>query len=136
MAEIYAENFEVEQTSQLEAGTVVVFNDQARLAESFKAYDRRVAGIVAADDGHQQGLVPQRRGAANRLPVALVGRAYCKVDAAWGDVEVGDLLTTSPTPGHAMRADDATRSIGTVIGKALARLDDGPGLIPVLVARQ
>ena len=44
----------------------------------------------------------------NRLPVALVGKVFCKVDAGFGAIDVGDLLTTSPNSGHAMKA--ATRA--------------------------
>jgi hypothetical protein len=51
-------------------------------------------------------------------------------------IEVGDLLTTSPTPGHAMKATDPVRAFGAVIGKALRALGDGQGLIPILVALQ
>jgi hypothetical protein len=49
---------------------------------------------------------------------------------------VGDLLTTSPTPGHAMAARDHGRAFGAVFGKALAPLQSGIGLLPVLVALQ
>ena len=65
-----------------------------------------------------------------------MGRVYCKVDANHGAIEVGDLLTTSSTPGHAMKASDPLRSFGAVIGKALSDLKSGTGLIPVLVALQ
>ena len=34
-----------------------------------------------------------------RFDVALAGRVYCKVDATYGAVAPGDLLTTSPTAG-------------------------------------
>jgi hypothetical protein len=54
----------------------------------------------------------------NRSPVALLGKVYCKVDADPAPVEVGDLLTTSETPGHAMKACDSTKAFGSVIGKA------------------
>ena len=46
----------------------------------------------------------------------LVGKVFCKVDGA---IDVGDLLTTSQTPGHAMKATDPQRAFGAVIGKAL-----------------
>jgi hypothetical protein len=49
---------------------------------------------------------------------------------------VGDLLTTSPTLGHALRASDPTTAFGTVIGKALRPQATGEGMIPVLVALQ
>lgn len=64
-------------------------------------------------------------------PIALAGRVPTKVDAGYGSIRVGDLLTTSPTPGHAMRADDPEP--GTVIGKALEGLETGTGSILVLV---
>jgi hypothetical protein len=64
--------------------------------------------------------------------VALSGTTLCKVDAGYGAVRPGDLLTASPTSGHAMRADDAPP--GTVIGKALEALEAGTGTIRILVA--
>ena len=78
----------------------------------------------------------ERQGERRRVPIALVGKAYCKADATYGPIDVGDLLTTSPTPGHAMRAEDPVKAFGAVIGKALRPLRDGTGLIPVLVALQ
>ena len=65
-----------------------------------------------------------------------MGKVYCKVDAQYASVEVGDLLTTSPTPGHAMKAADPLRAFGSVIGKALRPLDAGQGLIPILISLQ
>jgi hypothetical protein len=58
------------------------------------------------------------------------------VDANREPIEVGDLLTTSPTPGHAMKATDPVRAFGAVIGKALHPLKTGHALIPILVALQ
>ena len=71
-----------------------------------------------------------------RQPVALLGKVYCKVDAQYGAIEVGDLLTTSPTPGYAMKADDPLKAFGAVIGKALRPLAAGQDLIPILIALQ
>jgi hypothetical protein len=68
--------------------------------------------------------------------VALIGKAYCKVDASLAAIDVGDLLTTSSTPGHAMRAADPVAAFGTVIGKALKPCRGGRGLIPILIALQ
>jgi hypothetical protein len=68
--------------------------------------------------------------------VALVGKVYCKVDAQYGPVSVGDLLTSSPTPGYAMKAEDQTKAFGAVLGKALDGLTSGSGLLPVLVCLQ
>jgi hypothetical protein len=71
-----------------------------------------------------------------RMPLALVGKVFCKVDASYGRVEIGDLLTTSNTPGHAMKASDLHLTFGAVIGKVLRPLQDGRGLIPILVTLQ
>jgi hypothetical protein len=57
-----------------------------------------------------------------------------KVDASYGAIQPGDLLTASPIPGYAMRADDPKP--GTIIGKALESLDAGQGTIYVLVTLQ
>jgi len=70
------------------------------------------------------------------MPIALMGKVYCKVDAQFAAIAVGDLLTTSPTAGHAMKADDPAKAFGAVIGKALRPLDAGLGLIPILIALQ
>jgi hypothetical protein len=66
----------------------------------------------------------------------LLGKVYCKVDAQYSPVEVGDLLTTSPTPGYAMKAGDPVKALGAMIGKALRPLSEGQGLIPILIALQ
>ena len=65
-----------------------------------------------------------------------MGKVYCKVDANYSSVEVGDLLTSSATPGHAMKALDPLKAFEAVIGKAMGSLKRGKGLIPILVALQ
>jgi hypothetical protein len=69
-------------------------------------------------------------------PLALVGKVYCKVDAQYAPIAVGDLLTTSGTPGHAMKATATNRCHGAILGKALHEFAHGQGLIPVLLAMQ
>lgn len=132
-----AEDFEVEILEDAEPGTVMVISNDSRLRVSNQAYDRHVAGIVAGAGKYRPGIVlGRKKGEPNCLPIALMGRVYCKVDADSSAIEVGDLLTTSSTPGYAMKADDPMRAFGAVIGKALGRLDAGKGLIPVLVTLQ
>jgi hypothetical protein len=60
----------------------------------------------------------------------------CKVDADIAPIKPGDLLTTSPTKGHAQKVMDSTKAVGAVLGKALRSLKKGKSLIPVLVALQ
>lgn len=56
-----------------------------------------------------------------------------KVDASYGAIHPGDLLTSSPHAGYAMKVTGRSQAQGAVIGKALASLDTGTGLIPVMV---
>ena len=56
------------------------------------------------------------------------------MDASYGAILPGDLLTSSPTPGHAMLATAPPQ--GVVAAKALQGLDSGSGLIQVLVVQQ
>jgi hypothetical protein len=62
--------------------------------------------------------------------------AHCKVDADIAPINVGDLLTTSPTRGHAQKVLDVPKATGAIVGKALGSLKKGKGIIPVLVSLQ
>jgi hypothetical protein len=132
-----AERFDVAGDRYLEAGTVVVIDDDGTLRESSTEYDKRVAGVVAGAGDYRPAIVMgARSGATAGAVIALVGKAYCKADASCGAIGVGDLLAASPTPGHAMKASDPSRAFGAVIGKALRPLKSGTGLIPMLIALQ
>lgn len=130
-----AEEFTV-TGAEVEPGTVLVISDGGVLKPSEHAYDRCVAGVVSRAGDCRPGLVLNHQSGGNGQPVALVGRVYCKADAGFEPIAAGDLLTTSPTPGHAMKASDPARAFGAVIGKALQPLAGGQGLIPILVAMQ
>ncbi|MGH9845645.1 MAG: hypothetical protein ACREEM_43610 [Blastocatellia bacterium] len=143
----FAENFEVNvaaaseaMTAKVEAGMVVSIDPASpgKLQLSAQPFDRRVAGIISGAGGVKPGMVMSQEGtlAHGKHPVALSGRVYCWVDAAQGAVEPGDLLTTSSTPGHAMKAADAGRAQGAIIGKAMTGLKEGKGLVLVLVNLQ
>src|SRR5262249_53947864 len=60
-----------------------------------------------------------RRHPPKAAQIALMGKVCCKVDATFAPVKVGDLLTTSSTTGHAMKATNPMLAFGAVIGKAL-----------------
>jgi len=110
-----------------------------KLVVTSQSYDRRVAGVVSGAGDVKPGLVLSQPGtvADGEHPVASMGRVWCLVDAdVGGPVEAGDLLTTSNTPGHAMRAGDAVRAPGATIGKAMSPLTEGRGLVLVLVSLQ
>lgn len=131
-----AEQFDI-SGAEPEPGTVLVIDEGGSLRESRNAYDKKVAGVVSGAGDYRHSILldnqPQSEG---RVPVALVGKVFCKVDAKYSPIKVGDLLTTSPTPGHAMKATDRARAFGAVIGKALKPLRSGRKLIPMLISLQ
>jgi hypothetical protein len=81
-------------------------------------------------------ILDKQASSENRQPIALLGKVCCKVTAEFGAIDAGDLLTTSPVPGHAMKSSEPSKAFGAVIGKALRPLRDGRGLIPILIALQ
>lgn len=116
----------------LEAGDVVVADadrpGQCRLA--LAASDAAVIGVVVPDPAADAAILPGE----DRAAIALAGAVPVKADASYGAIHVGDLLTTSPTPGHAMRSTD--HAAGTVLGKALEPLESGTGVIRILVMQR
>lgn len=130
-----AEAFEVGEGGA-EPGYVMTLDDQGRLEPCAAAYDRRVVGVISGGGGYGPGIELGRQPLLSRSPLALAGKAHCLVDADISPVAVGDLLTTSPNLGHAMRASDRRRAFGATIGKALSPLASGTALIPILVSLQ
>jgi hypothetical protein len=135
-----AEPFKITaQAGDVPQGAVVVIDDKnpGQLKLTDQPYDTRVAGVVSGANGihpgiqmHQQGLL---EGGKN---VALTGRVYVMADAANGPIKPGDLLTTSSTPGEAMKVTDHVRAQGAILGKAMTSLAHGRGLVLVLVTLQ
>jgi hypothetical protein len=133
----YAEDFDVIDAGAAAPGTVMVLDDSGGVRVSDRPYDRRVAGVVSGAGDYKPAIILDHSAAReNRRPLALMGKVFCMVDASEAPISIGDLMTTSSTPGHAMKALDSTRAFGAVIGKALRALNDGCGLVPILVALQ
>jgi hypothetical protein len=133
-----AELFDVDPAAEsTEAGMVLTLEGEGRVRPCTVAYDSHVAGVISGAGMYRPALILNKEtGKTSGVPVALVGRVCCLVDASYAPVQAGDLLTTSETPGHAMKASDRSRALGAIVGKALAPLSGGRGLIPVLVAMQ
>ncbi|MDX2201011.1 MAG: hypothetical protein SF069_18805 [Phycisphaerae bacterium] len=121
-------------------GTVMAIDAEnaGKLCVARGAYNRRVAGVVSgANDFAVGAVLGNLPGNENAPPIALSGRVYVLCDAASGAIEPGDLLTTSATAGHAMKAVDREQSHGAVIGKAMTSLASGQrGLVLTLVNLQ
>ena len=132
-----AEDFDFAEDESVEPGTVVVLDEDGLLHASNSAYNKRVVGITAGAGDLKPGIILGRdRTRTGRLPVAQMGRVYCKADSCNGAIEIGDLLTTSDTTGHVMKATDHMKAFGAVVGKAVTGLAGGTGLVQVLVALQ
>jgi hypothetical protein len=132
-----AEQFDSVGGQMIDPGTLVVIDENGALAESQKPYDCKVAGVVAGAGTYRPGIVLDKQPTeTQRVVISLMGKAYCKVDAAYGEIEIGDLLTSSPSAGYAMKASDREKAFGTIVGKALRPLACGKGIIPILIALQ
>ncbi|MBN1482346.1 hypothetical protein JXA70_18885, partial [candidate division KSB1 bacterium] len=133
----YAEGFNTTPGELIMPGDVVIIDPKTpgKLKKSSDPYDNKVAGIVAGANGLGSGI---RLGPDQfDLDVALAGRVYCNVDASFGEIKAGDLLTTSPTPGHAMAVNQYENARGAILGKAMESLQVGEtGKILVLVTLQ
>jgi hypothetical protein len=81
-------------------------------------------------------LLPNLTDVKDAQPIALSGRVWVYADATRNPIAPGDLLTTSSTPGHAMKATSYRRAQGAIIGKAMSVLKSGRGLVLVLVTLQ
>lgn len=118
-------------------GNVMVLDGTGAIRPCDEPYDKCAVGVVSGAGPYRPAIVFDRAVISKgRLPISLVGKVCCMADATFGAIEVGDMLTTSSTIGHAMKAADPTRAYGAVIGKALGRLSEGTGLIPILVTLQ
>jgi hypothetical protein len=116
-------------------GTVMCLVADGGVRPSESPYDTSVAGVISGARDFKPGILLDRQpGSGRRVPLALVGKVFCRVNADNAPIEVGDLLTTSAIPGTAMKAVDPQRAFGAVIGKALKPLATGEGLIPILIA--
>ena len=110
----------------VEAGALLVLDPQTpgvlRLAAA--AADPNVVGVATEASRSAEGAT---------VDVAVAGYGFVTVraDASYGPIVAGDLLTSSPTPGHVMQATVAVP--GTIVGKALESLDAGTGSIRILV---
>jgi hypothetical protein len=119
----------------LEPGDVLVIGPDGKLARSTQPYQTSVVGVYSTRPSYLGN--GQHASDADYAPLAVVGIVPVKVTTENGAILPGDLLVASSTPGHAMKAGP-NPPLGTVIGKALERLDvsQGAGIIRLLVTLQ
>jgi len=116
-----------EGDKEYDPGTVLVFGGDKEVTSSATTNDTRLAGVVTTNPAYVMNS--EQRGI--KVCIALAGRTPCKVI---GRVKKGDLLTTSNTPGFAIKALNPV--LGAIIGKALENKDYGEaGVIEIAVGR-
>src|SRR5215469_9630729 len=84
------------------------------IAKGLRAIQTDSQGIVSGGGSYKPAIVLDKRTdntGNKRIPIALMGKVYCKVDATHSPVEIGDLLTTSSVKGHAMKAEDPYKAM-------------------------
>jgi hypothetical protein len=125
----------------LEPGDVLILRTDGKLTRSITSNSTGVTGVYSTNPGFLGGSSDDDD-TAGKIPLAIAGVVPVKVSAENGPIVPGDLLTTSSTPGHAMKADQVEADgisfylPGTIIGKALEPLEQGTGVISVLVTLQ
>lgn len=140
-----AENFGTSDPS-IEAGDLVVADGQAQqvpdphtpgkitskayIKKAVGAYQPQLIGVVSTSPNQLYGDDGLFNDSENPRPVSLAGRVPTKVSTENGTIKTGDLLTSSSTPGVAMKATHP----GQVIGRALQDYSsDNVGKIIVLI---
>jgi hypothetical protein len=118
----------------LEPGDVLAIGPDGTLTLSSEPYQVSVAGVYSTQPGFVGGQ-PVQGEAADTVPLAIAGVVPVKASAENGPVRPGDLLVTSSLAGHAMKAGFNPPQ-GTVIGKALGKLEAGTGIIKLLATLQ
>lgn len=99
-----------------------------------RAYDPCVAGVVSGANDLAAGIIlSDGDDIVGTAPVAMNGRVWVRCDARMTPVRVGDLLTSSALRGHACVASDRSSRDGAILGKAMSALDEGTGMVLVLV---
>jgi hypothetical protein len=116
----------------LQPGDVLVIGLDGKLALSDSAYQPNVVGVYSTQPGFIGGAA-DGADLTGKVPLAVAGVVLVKANAENGAIQPGDLLTTSSTPGYAMRCASIELCYGRAIGKALEGLKSGTGLILVLV---
>ncbi|MFH1535742.1 MAG: hypothetical protein ABIC96_01560, partial [Patescibacteria group bacterium] len=128
LAEIYASG------QVLEPGTLVKIAQDANVPaveETSQGYDSGLMGVISTQPAITLGSSVQTDSAHPHTAVlALAGRVPVKVSTESGQIKTGDYLTSSSTPGVAMKATKA----GPVIGKALEAFDgSNPTISKIMV---
>lgn len=134
-----AEKFNVNSINT-KPGMLVSIDPQnpGNLTVSQQSYDKKIVGVISGAKGIRAGMVLAQEGtiADGNTDVAIAGRVYCYASTSNGVIESGDFLTTSDKVGYAMKATDLHKANGAIIGKAMTSLEEGDGMVLILITLQ
>ena len=120
------------------SGDVMVVNENGAYLQCSDSAQSTVIGVVVANPAFLAGNELDDEGAQSvnfdqLRALAVSGIVTINVTVENGDIAPGDLLVTSPTAGHAMKAAENTGQ-GTVVAKALEGFaGPDPGSIKAIV---
>ena len=86
-------------------------------------------GIISTTPGITLGSIDRANSTSDNRAVALSGRVPVKIASDSGEIHVGDYLTSSSTPGRAMKATKA----GYIVAKALEDWSPDSGKESIMV---
>jgi hypothetical protein len=90
----------------------------------------RVAGVISTGPGV---ILGESEAGEQSAVLALIGIVPVHVTDEGGPIQVGDLLVSSSTPGHAMRWSGSEPCPCALVGKALEPMTEDNGIILVLL---
>jgi hypothetical protein len=119
--------------SGLVAGDVVCMGSDGIATHCSTSFDPAVLGVYSTNPGFVAGGGETDGDREGKSPIAMMGLVPVKASAENGPIHIGDLLVSASLPGHAMRCEGVEACFGRTIGKALESLDEGIGVIQMLV---
>ncbi len=103
-------------------GDLVSVSEGKVIRKAEKAYDEKLIGVISTDPALTLGSVEKESAGA----VALIGRVPTRVSLEGGEINVGDRLTSSNTPGVAKKATGSGRVIGMAL-ESFSKADQSKG---------
>ena len=126
----YAENITVSDPT-IEAADVVSMDPSHpdHVIKSSTPYDTTTLGVISTSPGFVTNASEPDSDDTTQRPLALSGRVPVKVTDENGAITPGDYLTSSSTPGYAMKATQP----GAVIGRAMASFNGHKGKVLLFI---
>ncbi|UCD15416.1 MAG: hypothetical protein JSV34_06800, partial [Candidatus Omnitrophota bacterium] len=128
-----AEFMDVLKKENVKEAEIVSLAENDKLGKSTGAYDENLIGVVSSKRTCTLHLADEESVYEDtiRLPIALAGRVYVKVNNEAGHIKVGDPITSSSLSGVGMKC----LKTGKIIGYAMENEDfsDGEEIREILI---